>query len=72
MRFIISLSHDQWARLREVAATERRRPQDQAAVLLGGALGSAPLPVPAGEATPSTGSATPVQAPSPASQECVA
>jgi hypothetical protein len=38
MRFIVSLPHEQWARLREMADTERRRPQDEAAILLAHAL----------------------------------
>ena len=34
MRLFVSLTRDEFDRLREVARSERRRPQDQAAVLL--------------------------------------
>ena len=48
----VPLRPDELARLKEVAQEQRRRPQDQAAVLLAAALGVAPATTHAAEQAP--------------------
>jgi hypothetical protein len=48
----VPLRPDELARLKEVAQEQRRRPQDQAAVLLAAALGVSPSVAPQAEQVP--------------------
>ena len=54
MRLYVPLSRAEFDQLLERARAERRRPQDQAAVLLAAALGVAPSTTPAAEQAPAT------------------
>ena len=45
MRLFVPLTRDEFDRLRALAISERRRPQEQAAILLAGLLKPGPLDV---------------------------